>query len=92
MLEAAGVLGAMPEGPPAPMEPDLGFFDPPGPTWEWPEPGPGAPLLSYFAPQNPLNITQARESTCEWPGAGPWCADALLHCTAEPQSHPNPQD
>ena len=41
MLAAAGVLDAMPPGPAAPRV-DQGYFDAPGPTWEWPEPGPGA--------------------------------------------------
>ena len=38
MLQAAGVLDAMPLGPPAPMDLEpRSYYDTPGPDWVWPE-------------------------------------------------------
>jgi hypothetical protein len=43
MLEAAGVLDAVPPGPPAPIDLEpRSYYDTPGPDWVWAEPTKGA--------------------------------------------------
>ena len=80
MLAAAGVLNAMPEGPPAPRA-DQGYFDSPGPTWEWPEVGPGDFTFPQNSAQTTLRSLSAVMLSAKLNGDR-MLSESLLHCIA----------
>ena len=67
MLEAAGVLDAVPPGPPAPidLEPHS-YYDTPGPDWVWAEPTKGAGR-DRVCPAAPLSAALALPAVCILP-------------------------